>query len=407
MCVTASHHQRSLRPALLALVVASTIIAPAWQAASARSAITPGQTTIGHVLQFSATNAWAHLGNLMSYNPRFPGTLGINQSAAYIGSTLSTRGGTVIEQNFSVNGIPCKNVVGKWAVPGNASADIVILASHYDARARATHDPDLGKRSLPVPAANDGGSSTAILLDMARVLNMTYANASIGITRETWLVFFDAEDQGDDNTGEGMSGFGWIRGSTYMATNLAGLAGNASRVKFFILLDMVGGTGFKANQELNSDQQLLAAFFAMAQCLGHGTYFPSTAHAWRIEDDHIPFKNLGIGIQCIDVIDLDYPQWHTTSDDLAHVSSAVIGSVGKVAEGFLLAKVAPATPLAIIDPATGCTWTASSCTGSPWWFEFVAFMADYWWLLALAGVAAIVLAYYAHQQKHAKKEGTR
>ncbi len=396
------HNKRRAQLATFSLLAECLLILPLWQAGGARAVITPGQATIRHVLQLSPANAWTHLTTLFSYQPHSPGTAGINDSATYIEGVLSSYGGTVVEQPFSVGSVPCKNIVGKWAMPGNASAEIVILASHYDARAKATQDPVLANRASPVPAANDGGSSTAILLDIARVLNSTYQNASLGITRETWLVFFDAEDQGNDGNGEGISSFGWIRGSSYMATNLASLAGNASRVKLLVLLDMVGGTGFRANQDRNSNQQLLSAFFLMGRCLGYETNFPTTPMSYAIEDDHIPFKN--IGITCIDIIDMSYPQWHMTSDDLVHVSSSVIGGVGKVAEGFLLTKIAPATPLALIDPATGCTWTADSCTGSSWWFEFIAFLANYWWLLALAGVAVIVLLYYAYQQKHLRKK---
>ncbi len=396
-----THHKRRVMSPSISLVLVLAIcsaFAPLLIISGARGAIDPAQAETRYTLQLSPANAWAHLATLMSYQPHYPGTTGINNSVTYIESILSGYGGTVVEQPFTVNAVPCKNVVGKWEVPGNASADIVLLASHYDARKIANADPDPIKRTQPVPAANDGGSSTSILLDMARVLNSTYQNASLGITRETWLVFFDAEDQGSG----GMSGFDWIMGSRYMKTNLASLAGDASRVKLLVLLDMVGGTGFRANQDTNSNSLLLSGFFSMAQCLGYGTYFPTTPSIITVEDDHIPFKELGI--PCIDIIDLDYPQWHTASDDLAHVSSDVIGSVGKVAEGFLLTKIAPATALAITDPVTGYTWTANSCTGNSWWFEFVAFLANYWWLLALAGVAVIVLAYYARQQKLAKKK---
>lgn len=405
MCGDSTGRARRQRFVVPVITIFLAVIVPAWHVAGRPGLVNPSQATITHVLQFSPSNAWSHLATLVSHNPRYPGTAGINQSAAYIASTLVAAGGTVIQQNFTIAGVPCKNVIGKWEVPGNASADIIILASHYDARANATRDPDPGKRTLPVPAANDGGSSTAILLDMARVLDAVHANASLGITRETWLVFFDAEDQGNDGNGEGMPGFGWTRGSSYMANTLASLAGDASRVKFLLLLDMVGGTSFQADQERNSDQQQLSAFFSMARCLGHGMYFPETPLSRYIEDDHVPFKN--IGIPCIDVIDLDYPQWHTTSDGLAHVSAAAMGAVGKVAEGFMLARIAPSTALAIVDPGTGATWTASSCTGASWWFLLVAFLGDYWWLLALAGLAIIAFAWHARQNVHPGNTGEK
>nr|MDO8112489.1 M28 family peptidase [Candidatus Sigynarchaeota archaeon] len=386
------HAGRLLRYGLFICIsiVLGTITCPVPMA----RAIHPDQVSITYQLQFQGNNAWSHLQAIMAYNPRYPGTAGINLTATYIETTLSANGGTVIEHPFSVNGIHCKNIIGKWVPASNSSGEIVILASHYDARARANEDPDLGKKNDPVPAANDGGSSTVILLEMARILNLMYNNATLAIDRETWLVFFDAEDQGSG----GMSSFDWIEGSTALAASLGSFGGNSTNVKLFMLLDMVGGTGLQVDQEYNSNQGLLSSCFAMGQCLGYNGYFPSSPRGRYITDDHIPFRNLGI--PCLDIIDLDYPEWHTTADDLAHVSMAVIGGMGKVSEAFLLTKLVNASTLAIADAGTGHVWTADGCTGDTGWLAVAAFLGQYWPYMTLAGVAIIVAIWAGLRRKN-------
>jgi len=339
----------------------------------------------------------------MKYNPRFPGTVGINETAACIESALVDNGGTVIEEPFTVNGVHCKNIIGEWKPAVDDSGQIVILASHYDARARASQDPDPSKRNDTMPAADDGGSSTVILMELARILNNLYNNTTLGIRRETWLVFFDAEDQGNDGNGDGMARWDWCQGSSTMATNIVAFTGNTSRVVLFTLLDMVGGIGLQVNHEMFSNQSLLASFFAMGQCLGYGQYFSSSAKSYYIEDDHGPF--IDINIPSIDIIDLDYPQWHTTSDDLVHVSASVIGSVGRVSEAFLLSNLVDSSSLAITDSDTGKTWTASGCTFNNSWFDFTGFLGQYWPYLLLVGLVIIVVTIILHERLRKSQSG--
>jgi glutaminyl-peptide cyclotransferase len=349
-------------------------------------------------LQFKGSNAWIALETIMGFNPRYPGTTGINLTAASIESALLGNGGSITEENFTVNSVPCKNIIGKWK-PAINNGEIVIFGSHYDARARATQDHVTDS----VPAANDGGSSTVILMELARILNKIYANTTLGIHRETWLVFFDAEDQGNDGKGDGISGWDWCKGSQLMATNLNTFTGNTSHVVQLVLLDMVGGTGLQVNHEMYSNQSLLSAFFSMGQCLGYGQYFPSTAKTYYVEDDHGPF--ITAGIPSIDIIDMDYPQWHTTSDDLSHVSAAVIGSIGRVSEAYLLSSIVDSSLLSITDPDTGKTWTENSCTSSDSWFAFVAFIGQYWPYLILGGIAIVAVLAFLYKHAHQRANG--
>lgn len=349
-----------------------------------------------HHIAFSAGRAWAHLEAVMAFNPRYPGTPGSNLTAGYIVDRLVDAGASVVLHPFNVSGVACANIVGKL-VPANPDGTVVIVASHHDARARADRDPDPAKRSLPVPAANDGGSSTAAVLELATVLGPRVMDPGRGPCPEVWLAFFDAEDQGSG----GMPGFDWIEGSRRFAAELDAFLDGGTQVSMLVLLDMIGGTGARVNRELNSDQALLSTIFAMGQCLGHGATFPATPAARAILDDHVPF--IQRGIPAIDIIDLDYPQWHTTADDLAHVSTASIGAVGRTVEAFLAFKLLNATT--IHDNETGRTWTPGSCQEDPWW-GLVSFLAAWWPAIAAGGVVVIV-ALAARRGGAGKRSGTR
>lgn len=316
----------------------------------------------------------------MDFNPRYPGTPGINATAEYIHDILNDTGADTSFHEFSVNGVPCRNVLGKYGA-GQDSSEIIIVASHYDARARSDRDPDPELRDDPVPAANDGGSSTAILLELARIVEIMHA--TLDISKETWLVFFDAEDQGSG----GMQNFGWIEGSTKFAQDLDSFLEVYQSIELFMLLDMVGDDDLKIDGELNSDQELLSEFFALGQCLGYADFFPQNPVYRRITDDHVPFKTLGI--PSIDIIDLDYPEWHTTKDDLDHVSKQSIGGIGRVAEGFLLRKLVGDENVTLHDPHTGCTWSEGSCKGDGLDDGFIAFIKRYWYVFLIVGVVGV------------------
>ncbi|MFX0101970.1 MAG: M28 family peptidase [Candidatus Hodarchaeota archaeon] len=348
-------------------------------------------------LQFSKSDAWNYLEDLMAFNPRYPGTPGINQTAEYIKDVLGNHGATVFEHDFQVSTVDCKNIIGKWTNNPNATQDVIILASHYDARALADNDPDVGKRTQPVPAANDGGSSTAALLELSGIIEGLYNNIAFGLAKETWLVFFDAEDQG----GGGMPGFYWIEGSTKLAADIDTFLAAGADIEMFILLDMIGDDDLSINQELNSNQDLLTQFFGMGQCLGYSSYFSTYPSSVNLIDDHKPFKDLGI--PSIDIIDFNYPEWHTTTDDLDHVSSDSIGGVGRVAEAFYLRYIFPNSSLAIHDDETGKIWEEGSCSYASWYMEFIAFLSSYWMFLVF-GVLVLVVGVYAWKKKKRKRK---
>jgi Zn-dependent M28 family amino/carboxypeptidase len=166
----------------------------------------------------------------------------------------------------------------------------------------------------PVPGANDGASGVAVLLELARVLDLSKVH------HEIWLAFFDAEDNGY------IERWNWLVGSTYMAETLR------VQPEAMILLDMIGDSDQQIYYEVNSDRALSDRIWSVAAQLGYGDHFIPQAR-WQIIDDHIPFAKRGI--PAIDIIDFDYPYWHTINDTTDKVSLDSLERVGRTLQMFL------------------------------------------------------------------------
>jgi glutaminyl-peptide cyclotransferase len=136
---------------------------------------------------------------------------------------------------------------------------------------------------------------------------------------KVWLVFFDAEDNGK------IPGYDWIMGSTAFVQSLIKKPDEA------IIIDMIGDANLTIYQELNSDPALTASIWSIASSLGHTQFIPATKY--RILDDHIPF--IQAGIPAVDIIDINYPYWHTTQDTLDKVSAQSLEAVGKTLAAYI------------------------------------------------------------------------
>jgi glutaminyl-peptide cyclotransferase len=245
----------------------------------------------------------------MQFGPRITGTEGNRKCGDYIAEQLRQTGWSVEFQNFTYRGTQVRNVIGRANV---GKGPIIILGAHYDTRRWADQDPAHPRD--PVPGANDGASGVAVLLELARVINL------VKVHHEIWLAFFDAEDNGD------IEGWDWIVGSTYMASNLS------VQPQAMILLDMIGDTDQKIYFDGNSDPALSQKVWGIAAQLGYGEHFIPQVKYTMI-DDHIPFAKRGI--PSIDIIDFDYRYWHTVADTADKVSSDSLERVGRTLQVFL------------------------------------------------------------------------
>jgi Zn-dependent M28 family amino/carboxypeptidase len=258
---------------------------------------------------FNGDRAFADLKHLVDFGPRPAGSAVLAEARRWIEGQLKDSGAQVEEDSFTastpIGAIPMANVIGKF--PGT-QPKIVMMAGHYDTK-RFDDFRFVG--------ANDGGSSAALLLELARELKgrqhaFTY-----------WLVFLDGEEavreqwEGDDNT----------YGSRHLVAKLSS-AGELGRIQAMILVDMIGDSHLVINRDTNSTPWLTDAVFAAAHRLGYAKYFldsPTT-----VEDDHIPFVNAGVA--AVDLIDFDPNDgyWHTARDTVDHCSAQSLTIVGSV-----------------------------------------------------------------------------
>jgi len=222
---------------------------------------------------------------------------------------LSNAGWEVDNQIFNWNGYQLTNIIAKRS-SGNPW---VILGAHYDSRFFADRDADVSQQTKPVPGANDGASGVAVLLELARVL-------PVDLDKTVWIVLFDAEDNGN------IAGWEWILGSRVFARDLV------SKPDAVIIIDMVGDADLNIYKERNSDPLLQNEIWGIANELGYPQFISDYKH--QILDDHIPF--IEQGIPAIDIIDFDYPYWHTTQDTLDKISSNSLDAVGTVLLNWLV-----------------------------------------------------------------------
>ncbi len=189
----------------------------------------------------------------------------------------------------------------------------IVFGAHWDSRPWADRDPNPALRKRPVLGANDGASGVAVLLEIARVLQKS--GTQIGVD----LVLFDGEDLG---TEENPNGF--FRGSSRYVEWIGD-----NRPLFVIVLDMVGKKDLILLWEANSRKQasnVVDLVWQEARELGIKNF--RSVPGPQVYDDHVPFLNASI--PAIDLIDFDFPEWHTTHDTPAVCAPQSLEAVGTV-----------------------------------------------------------------------------
>ena len=263
--------------------------------------------------EFSGEQAYQQVAVQMSFGPRVTGSPANAKAGDYIAAQMTKYGWDTQFQTFTYLQTPVRSIIAR---ANRGAGPIIILGAHYDSRRRA--DQDKAQPMLPVPGANDGASGVAVLLELARVLDLKKT------PYEVWMAFFDAEDNG------GLDGWNWIVGSSYMAQHLT------VTPQAMILLDMVGDADQQFYWDRNSNAALSSQIWSLAATLGYGNYFIPQAR-WAMLDDHIPFAQRGI--PAVDIIDFNYgpsnSYWHTTADTIDKVSPASLERVGRTLAAFL------------------------------------------------------------------------
>jgi len=280
---------------------------------STLSAESPGAPQAKIWEEFSGEKALAHVQRLVDLGPRPPGSGAIEKSRDYIENQLRLSGWQVTRQAFTDDTprgkVQFLNLIARF--PGQRSAGpSFLLCSHYDTK---TFD------TIRFVGANDGGSSTGLLLELGRVLGR-HPNLAAKIE----LVFFDGEE-----AYEHFSERDGLYGSRYFARQLGG--SGAKQFRGGILFDMVGNRSLKITLPADSPAEMARDVFASAEALklrSHFTYLDR-----EMIDDHTPLNE--IGIPTIDVIDFSFPWWHTAEDTMDKLSAQSLQIAGSVAAYYL------------------------------------------------------------------------
>jgi len=256
-------------------------------------------------LVFDGAAAYAHVEAQCDLGFRPTGSDAGWATGDYIISYLEEQGWTVETEEFTYHDVPVRNIVGRVG-----EGPVIVLGAHYDTRRSADEE----NPSVPVMGANDGASGVAVLLELARALDRDK------LQQQVWLAFFDAEDNGR------LDGWEWCVGSSYMATHLEIMP------EAVVVVDMIGDADQQLFLERNSDPALQERLWEIGATLAYTDTFISQ-YRWAMYDDHVPFAQQGI--PAVDIIDFDYPYWHTTQDTRDKVSAESLERVGRVVEVWL------------------------------------------------------------------------
>ncbi len=259
---------------------------------------------------FDGQRAYQDVLTQMDFGPRTVGSEAHAKALAWMQRQLKEAGWKVEIQNTERMGHPIQNLIARR---GDEPAQI-ILGAHYDSRLVADRDPGPGG-SAPVPGANDGASGVAVLLELARTLPRD--------TVPVEILFIDAEDNGN------LPGWDWLLGSRAFVESLP------FQPRAVIIVDMIGDADLNIHKEYNSDPALVEAIWAQAAALGYGNFFLPD-HKYSMIDDHTPF--LEAGIPAVDIIDFDYPYYHTSADTADKVSAQSLDAVGKTLWAWIVAQ---------------------------------------------------------------------
>lgn len=265
---------------------------------------------------FDSNRAFADLEKICSYGPRVADTESHIKAGEYIYNSLRQTSDICRIQRFAVYDSARnvkRNMFNIIASYYPKSKKRIMLCAHWDSRPIADMDPDSSKRDLPILGANDGASGAAVLLEMGRMLKDHQPPVGVDI------VLFDGEDYGTEKWPGG-----WFLGSKYFTENLGGY-----RPRLAVLIDMVGDSDLEIYKEAISQKyapDLNDYIWKVAAELGVGAFINAVRDT--IADDHVPL--LSKGIKTVDIIDFDYPYWHTQEDTPDKCSAESLGKVGKV-----------------------------------------------------------------------------
>jgi glutaminyl-peptide cyclotransferase len=267
-------------------------------------------------LAFDAERAMTMLRAQVAFGPRVPNSPEAAQCRDFLQRELSFWCDTAWVQPFSYSSEDRGTTLKLWNICGQfnpKASDRVMLCAHWDSRPFADMDPNPANRQIPIPAANDGASGVAVLLEIAHQLALKRVGFGVDV------VLFDGEDYGREGVLDD-----YLIGSKHWAETLPVAAPH-----YGILLDLIGDADLKIPYELNSFYNARAVVdkvYDAAQRVQAHSFVREPGQS--VMDDHIPFLQKGIPV--IDLIDFNYKYWHTLEDTPDKCSTGSLDEVGRV-----------------------------------------------------------------------------
>lgn len=282
---------------------------------------------------FNKDSAYVFIEKQLSFGTRVPGSAGHQACKEWMVQKFKSYGADVIEQDFMANiytgeSWPATNIIAQF---NPDHKDRIILSAHWDTRFIGEEDPDKNMKDKPIPGADDGGSGTGVLIEIARILKDNPIDLGIDI------ILWDAEDQGSrDGDGSAASSKLWCLGSQHWSLNKHK---KNYRAKWGINLDMIGAkkpTFLKDEASYTYAGVLLDKVWGLAQNMGYSDMFRDQKIGGLV-DDHL-FINQMAKIPMIDIINYKVEdgkgsfmdKWHTHDDDITNIDKRSLRVVGQV-----------------------------------------------------------------------------
>lgn len=270
-------------------------------------------------MEFSGSRALEQATRQLEFGARVTGTENSTRMSDWLAQELVRLNWNVIIEPFPVaNTLQARNVIAvRESQAPNAQA--IILGAHYDSRLAADADANPANHTLATPGANSGAAGPAILLELARTLDVAAAGHTV------CLVFFDAEENG------GLPGWEPHLGSSYFLNRLEEVP-RCLNPRFAVILDLVGNTDQNLFIEQTGDANLSRAIWQAAAEAGFGDRFQNQAR-WAMTSSHTSFQ--AVGSRASVIADFDYPHRHTLEDTLDKLSADSLAAVGRTLEIWL------------------------------------------------------------------------
>lgn len=267
---------------------------------------------------FDGSQAFEYLTAQTDFGPRNPGSEGAAKCLSYLHDELSKYADRIIKQPFTFTDentdstYNMTNIIASFNLsPANGKR--ILLMAHWDTRPRADKDPDPEKRGTPIIGANDGASGVAVLLQAARMFKENPPPVGVDI------LLLDGEDYGESGNLDY-----YCLGAKHFVNNIGGY-----KPVYAILLDMVGDKDLRFPMEGNSLQyarSVTERIWNVADEFGLSAFVKEPGAT--IYDDHVVFNRAGI--PAVDIIDFDYPYWHTVSDTPDKCSAESLAQAGAI-----------------------------------------------------------------------------